>query len=33
LLENPIKILPFVIFFLLFGPLPEELGWRGFGLA
>ena len=32
LLAQPWKILPFAIFILLFGPLPEELGWRGYAL-
>ncbi len=32
LLSQPWTILPFAIFILLFGPLPEELGWRGYGL-
>ncbi len=32
LLNAPWKIIPFVIFILLFGPLPEELGWRGYAL-
>ena len=26
------EILPFAIFILIFGPLPEELGWRGYAL-
>jgi membrane protease YdiL (CAAX protease family) len=32
LLANPLSILPFVAVVLLFGPLPEELGWRGYAL-
>jgi len=32
LLSQPWMILPFAVFILLFGPLPEELGWRGYGL-
>lgn len=32
LLSQPWTILPFALFILLFGPLPEELGWRGYGL-
>ena len=32
LLSRPWMILPFAVFILLFGPLPEELGWRGYGL-
>ncbi len=26
------RIVPFLLFILLFGPLPEELGWRGYAL-
>jgi membrane protease YdiL (CAAX protease family) len=29
---QPPTILPFMIFTLFFGPLPEEIGWRGYGL-
>lgn len=25
----PLKIFSFLIFYLIFGPIPEELGWRG----
>lgn len=32
LLEAPWRLLPFAAFVLLFGPLPEELGWRGYAL-
>lgn len=32
LLAAPWRILPFALFILLFGPLPEELGWRGYAL-
>ncbi len=32
LLSQPWRILPFAAFILVFGPLPEELGWRGYGL-
>jgi len=32
LLSEPWRILPFTIFILLYGPLPEELGWRGYAL-
>lgn len=32
LLSEPWRILPFVIFVLIFGPVPEELGWRGYAL-
>ncbi len=30
--NQPLTILPFAAFILLFGPLPEELGWRGYAL-
>jgi membrane protease YdiL (CAAX protease family) len=30
--SNPLAIVPFAIFMLLFGPLPEELAWRGYAL-
>jgi uncharacterized protein len=30
LLANPIQLLTFAIFVLIIGPLPEEIGWRGF---
>jgi membrane protease YdiL (CAAX protease family) len=30
--SNPVSILPFAVFTLFFGPLPEELGWRGYAL-
>jgi membrane protease YdiL (CAAX protease family) len=29
---QPWAIVPFALFMLLFGPLPEELGWRGYAL-
>ncbi|MHA1833521.1 MAG: methyltransferase domain-containing protein [Candidatus Baldrarchaeia archaeon] len=32
LLSEPWRIFPFVVFILLYGPLPEELGWRGYAL-
>jgi membrane protease YdiL (CAAX protease family) len=32
LLQDPALILPTVVFWLLFGPLPEEPGWRGYAL-
>ncbi len=32
LLSQPWRIFPFAVFILLFGPLPEELGWRGYAL-
>ena len=31
-LAEPWKLLPFAAFTLVFGPLPEELGWRGYAL-
>jgi len=31
-IEQPMSIFQFAIFILLFGPLPEELGWRGYAL-
>lgn len=31
-IDQPLAILPFVVFNLLFGPIPEELGWRGYAL-
>lgn len=31
-LENALKLIPFIGFILIFGPLPEELGWRGYAL-
>jgi membrane protease YdiL (CAAX protease family) len=31
-LGNPLAIVPYAGFILLFGPLPEELGWRGYAL-
>jgi membrane protease YdiL (CAAX protease family) len=30
--QNPLLLLAFLISTLLFGPLPEEIGWRGYGL-
>ena len=32
LLNNPLSIVPYVLFMFLFGPLPEELGWSGYAL-
>lgn len=31
-IANPLYALPFAIYMLFFGPIPEELGWRGFAL-
>jgi membrane protease YdiL (CAAX protease family) len=32
LLLQPLSFIPFVLYIFIFGPLPEELGWRGFAL-
>lgn len=32
LIENPWSLIPFALFLLLFGPLPEEMAWRGYAL-
>jgi membrane protease YdiL (CAAX protease family) len=32
LLASPLSIVSFYLVVLLFGPLPEELGWRGYAL-
>lgn len=29
---EPMAIIPFMVFILLFGPVPEEIGWRGYAL-
>lgn len=29
---NPLTLIPFTFFMLLFGPLPEEMAWRGYAL-
>jgi uncharacterized protein len=29
---NPVAFLSFALFVLIFGPLPEEIGWRGYAL-
>jgi membrane protease YdiL (CAAX protease family) len=29
---DPLGLIPFMLFALIFGPIPEELGWRGYGL-
>lgn len=31
-LATPAIIIPWALFILIFGPLPEELGWRGYAL-
>jgi membrane protease YdiL (CAAX protease family) len=33
LLAQPLGLLPLAVGVMLFGPLPEELGWRGFALG
>lgn len=30
LLANPVELLVFALFILIIGPLPEEIGWRGY---
>ncbi len=32
ILEQPLTFLPYALFILVFGPLPEEMGWRGYAL-
>lgn len=32
LMEQPVLIVPTLIFWLFFGPVPEEPGWRGYAL-
>jgi membrane protease YdiL (CAAX protease family) len=32
LLSQPVRLVPFMLFIFIFGPLPEELGWRGYAL-
>ncbi len=31
-LSDPLALLSFALFVLIFGPVPEELGWRGYAL-
>ena len=31
-IQNPVMFVFFLVSTLLFGPLPEEIGWRGYGL-
>jgi len=31
-LDQPLAIFPYILFMLFFGPIPEELGWRGYAL-
>lgn len=30
--RNPLSLVPFALFTFLFGPLPEEMAWRGYAL-
>jgi membrane protease YdiL (CAAX protease family) len=30
--SNPLTIFPYIVFILFFGPVPEEMGWRGYAL-
>ena len=32
LIEQPVLFLPTLLFWLIFGPMPEEPGWRGYAL-
>jgi len=32
LLTQPVRIVIFAVYIFIFGPLPEELGWRGYAL-
>lgn len=32
ILADPLRLVPFLVFLYLFGPFPEELGWRGYAL-
>lgn len=32
LVQQPLSLIPFGLFLLLFGPLPEEMAWRGYAL-
>jgi membrane protease YdiL (CAAX protease family) len=32
-LAQPIRIIPFIFYIFVFGPFPEELGWRGYALG
>ena len=33
LLDQPLLIVPTLVFWLVFGPVPEEIGWRGYALG
>jgi len=30
--QQPLTLVPFTLFVLVFGPVPEEMGWRGYAL-
>jgi len=32
-LDRPLAVIPFILYIFLFGPIPEELGWRGYALG
>ena len=32
IIKNPLSLVPFAVFLFLFGPLPEEMAWRGYAL-
>lgn len=32
IIDKPLSLAPLIMFFLLFGPLPEEMAWRGYVL-
>ena len=32
LVDKPLQVVPFALFILAFGPIPEEMGWRGYAL-
>lgn len=31
-ISNPLHLIPLMVFLFFFGPLPEEIGWRGYAL-
>jgi membrane protease YdiL (CAAX protease family) len=31
-IQSPLSLIPFAVFIFLFGPLPEEMAWRGYAL-
>jgi membrane protease YdiL (CAAX protease family) len=32
IIANPVSLIPFALFILIFGPIPEEMAWRGYAL-